>query len=338
MPLKDVSVEITLATRPISRLGFGKPLILTSGGYEYQEFRGFNEAVETLNLTESTKLYKAIEAIYKQKTTPAVFAVVGHDEEQTPLERLEEVIEEDFYFIYSTTEDPAQIEAISDYINGEGVGNVEINKVYAASTESDTIAGTLQAKDHSRSFVFYAENEDENPALALITEAGSKEVGSVTWKNQILEGVTPSELSVAELQAIHDQGAIAFVTKAGDNVTSEGKMVNGEYIDVIHSKDFVQLSMEHDLQKLLNTVNKVPLTNAGIAQVTSVVESVLKRAYNQGVIAEDDDGNPMYTVTAPSRSDLTQEDRANRRLPGINFEFYLSGAVHEVPITGTIRA
>lgn len=347
MPLKDVTVDITLETRPLSRLGFGKPLILgeAAGGIEYQEFRSFDSAVNTLGLVEGDELYKALTAIFSQDEVPAIVAVAGRDTdggEEGPaesfLDRLAAIIEEDWYFLVTTSTDTNDIAAISDYINGEGVHTVK-NKIYGVrydeSMNSD-IAAILDT-DPERTFFFYCNDVDEYPEAAAIGGIGSKEVGSTTWKNQRLNGVTPVEISAEDLADLHASGAFTFVTKAGVNVTSEGIMGSGEYIDVIHGKDFVQLNMERDVQLLLINQDKVSMTNAGIAQVVSVVESVLKTAFNQGIIAADGNDNPIYTITFPDRNDIPVEDRAARRLPGIDFTFELSGAVHSVLITGTIR-
>ncbi len=63
----------------------------------------------------------------------------------------------------------------------------------------------------------------------------------------------------------------------------------------------------------------------------------MRRAYKVGIIATGDDGNPMYEVKVPKRSDVSQEDRAKRLLPDVGFSYDLAGAIHETKVTGLIQ-
>ena len=129
---------------------------------------------------------------------------------------------------------------------------------------------------------------------------------------------------------------MTFVTKAGDNVTSEGKLAGGEYIDIIDSEDFIIQQLAYKTQKVLNKTAKVPYDNNGIALLESVAVDVLQDAYNNGMIVTNTDGTPGYTVSYAKREDTKATDRANRQYLGGSFSFSLTGAVHEVEITGSI--
>ena len=138
------------------------------------------------------------------------------------------------------------------------------------------------------------------------------------------------------MDAIHAKGGITFVTKAGDNVTSEGKVAGGEYIDIVDSKDYVISNLEYKTQKLLNSQPNIPYDNNGIALLESVAVDVMKDAYNNGIIVANDDGTPAYAVSYASRENTEASDRAARKYVGGQFAFTLAGAIHEAEITGEI--
>jgi len=54
------------------------------------------------------------------------------------------------------------------------------------------------------------------------------------------------------------------------------------------------------------------------------------------MIVTNTDGTPGYKVSYAKREDTSETDRANRTYLGGSFSFALTGAIHEVEITGSI--
>jgi len=334
MPLKDVTVSINLI-KPAGLIGFGKPFILTSkvGAAAYTEYADLDGV--KVDYPEATEAYKAAVALFAQDKRPATVAIAAFDsggsDDFTDL--LAVNYSKDWYFAIITSDVVADIIAVGDYIEANK------GKMFAARTDSLTDLATIKAKDYDRTFVLYHSDSAElakYPDAAWVGEAGAQPVGSVTWKFKKLVGILSDDLTATELLAVHSGGANAYVTKAGDRVTSEGKVVSGEYIDVIMSKDWIQVNIEHSLQKLLNQAPKIPFTNTGIAQLEAATVNVLRIGFNQGIIATDPDGLPLYSTDFPTRQETEAADRAARQYKGATFSFELAGAVHEAAITGTI--
>lgn len=199
------------------------------------------------------------------------------------------------------------------------------------------VVSALKAKGYSRTTVFYHTTITNYPEAALIGRVGSAPVGSVTWKFMYLQGIEPLDITNTNLNEIHTAGAITYVTKAGRNQTSEGKTLSGEWIDVIHSKDYIRFNIEYAIQILFADSDKVSFDNTGIAQLESVTRNVLRQAFQQKMIAQDNDGLPLYGTNFKRRSEVDPADRAQRKYNGGEFWFELAGAIHETTIRGVIR-
>lgn len=337
MPIRDVTVTINLQ-QPAGITGFGKPLILGAkvGGFAYKEYSDLAGLVADFNAT--TEIYKMAAALVGQgANSPSSFAVVAYDNDaesdEEPADALEENWDRDWYFLVSTESSVANIQALADVVEGKGF------KMFASRVDDTADLATLKAQDYERTFVLYHSDPAEvakYPDAAWAGARGSVPVGSVTWKFAQLIGITADTIDSAAAQSVNTGGGNVYVMRGGQPRTGEGITVSGEYIDIIMAKDWVQLNIENAVQTLLNNSPKVPYTNAGIGQLEGTVINVLKAGYNQGIIAEDDDGIPLYSTNFPSREQSNPADRSARKYTGATFTFQLAGAVHEATITGTI--
>lgn len=332
----DVKVNIDL-TKPIGKVGFGVPLILEENAetaVDYIEVSSIAEVVEAGFVAESN-VYKAALLMFSQNNAPKSIALCA----------------------VNTAADVAMADAVLTskswrqlVVVNEGGTATDVSKVITAVEALDgkmyfvgldvDDSTSITVSGLRRTVLFYCDATEAVPVpvAALVGEIAGRSAGSFTYKNIILSGIEAQNLTDAQIDAIHKKGGITFVQKAGDNVTSEGKLAGGEYIDVIDSEDYIIQQLAYKTQKLMNTAAKVPFDNNGIAMLESVAVDVLQGAFNQGMIAIKADGSPAYSVAYALSEDVSEKDRANRRYLGGTFSFTLAGAVHEVEITGTITA
>lgn len=329
--LKDVNVIIDIK-RPTPIIGFGKPLIVgtSAAGMDYTVFTELAELAAVF--AEGTEEYKAAAAIFAQAHRPDELAVMQRAEEEAWSDFMAKALDKDFYFLISTSTEQVDVLAIA-----AAVELADSRQFFTRSSDLDDVKA-IQAKKLLNTTVFYHTDTDSYPEAAWIGEAGSKPVGSITWKGQQLKGIQPLELSAGELRSVHEAGAVTYVTKAGDPVTSEGLTSGGEYIDIIHAKHFVVYSIEFDVQKLFNGAGnqKIAYDNTGIALIEGTVRSVLQRCLLQGIIARDSSGNGLYSTSFLTREQTADAQRQTRKYDGGSFEFELAGAVHEATITGLV--
>ena len=330
----DVKVKIDLA-KPIGKLGFGVPLILLENAEKAVEYAEVNSITELAKLGfENTSIvYKAAQMMYSQENAPKTIAVCAVSGAATAALADAKLVGKGWRQLVVVNEDgtASAVSAISAAVEALE-GKMYFAGVDAASATSITVNGIR------RTVLFYCDATEAVPVpvAALVGATAGREVGSFTYKNLVLAGVEAQELTDAEVTAIHGKGGITFVEKAGDAVTSEGKVVGGEYIDVIDAEDYIIQQLTYHTQKVQNNSAKVPYDNRGIAMLEAAAMNVLQDAFNKGMIAVKADGTPDCFVSYALREDTSTADRAKRLYAGGNFGFALAGAIHEVYITGEI--
>jgi hypothetical protein len=336
--MKDVTVVIKLE-KVIRRLGFGVPLLLEGLAAKAVPYTECSDIDEVKKLyAEDTATYKAAELIFRQEEPPEKIAVCSVTTKVT--EGLESLMAKGWRQLLvmsegKTSEEPATQEStlkeIADYLE------VRKDKMYFANVKDLAELADITPKDYEHTVAFYYTEDVVCPVAALVGAIAGKPVGSFTYKNQILLGIDPLDIDAMKLNEIHEAGAITFVQKAGDNVTSEGKTLGGEYIDVVDSKDWLVQQIEYKVQKTFNNTDKVSYDNDGINMLDSVVVTVLKEGFENGMIATDDEGLPTYWTDFAKRSETDPADRVVRKYIGGEFGFDLAGAIHEAKFTGYIN-
>lgn len=349
----DVSVDIKIKSG-IGSPSFGYPLILdvkAESELPYTECANIDEVLsilktnvsgendkEKLSNAKVTALYQAANLLFMQDGIPdkiAVMAVKGD---------ADDVLDTDLWnkewrqllIADMRTMAKDDIKAICDIFEAKD------SKIFFAHCKNTEDFAPVKDYERTVSFYYYDESDSEItsvvcPPAALIGAAAGKAVGSFTYKNIILKGLKTLSLSDTEIENIHKSGCITFVTKSGDKVTSEGTVLSGEYIDIVDSKDWIIQQIEYRTQKTLNSADKIPYDNNGIAVLENICVDVLNTAYNNGIIADNSSGTADYSVNYASRSETSVDDRAARRYVMGEFKFSLAGAVHNVEITGTVE-
>jgi len=326
LPLQDVQVTINVAY-PAPRIGLGRPAIFAQkvGAATYTEYTTL--AGLAVDYAIGTPAYEKAEAVFAQNDRPDVVAVATYE---TEIEAsLAEFYNRAWHFALIADDVDVEQDAAALFFNEQEF------KLLAVQVQDDV--GREAVKGMKRVIAFNHDVVGEHLDAAAVGALGSLPVGSITWKFKELKGVTPIYPTQTELDAIELDNAIAYVMKAGKGQLSEGKLANGEYIDVIHGQDWIKADMENEIQNTLANSPKLPYDARGIGAIQAAMLTTLGRGYNNGIIATTADGLPDYTVTTLSREESDPQDRNNRIYRGGNFEFGNAGAIHEARIKGQIR-
>ena len=323
----DVKVTISLL-KAIGSLGWGYPLILSKSTTDiaYTECESLDEVV-TAGFAATTDTYKAAEVMFAQKNPPAKIAVCGLA--TVDATNLATLTGKGWRHLVTVGEDITQ-SVVATYVAGT------TDKMYFTGVSATADIATKVNSESDRVVVVVHSTKADLAAAAVAGEVAGNTVGSITYKNLVIKGIDAENLSETAITAIHTAHAITLLEKAGDVVTSEGFVMSGEYADIIDCKDYIISQLTYKTQKLLNNTGKIPYDDKGIGLLENIAVDVMKDAYSKGMIAEDENGEPIYTVSYALRSEQDEGDIEKRKYIGGRFAFTLAGAIHTVDVKGEI--
>lgn len=316
----DFPVNIERKTVGVSERGFGTILIFdNTQDLEFQYIS--NESVK--DFETDSKLYKLASRLFQQKPAPQEVVVVG--KEGKAVEGLKAVLAEnsDWFFLTCTDNSVETIKGLSELVAVE-------NKIYAVTVNKLEDTKALEEEIFDNTFVYYNDDVDSFVAEAVAVVM-SYNIGGRTAKFKQLQNVKAAKVSLTELNNLHKNNMQSYITKLGVNQTSEGKVLSGEYIDVVLGEYWIRFRMEEALQRLALTQEKIPYTNKGIAMIVGEVNKILSRAVDQGIVEEG-----QYRVDYKLREDVPSNEVALRKYNYVRWTAMLQGAIHTGQISGII--
>lgn len=330
MAILDFPVNITRKNVAVSERGFGTILVLTDEK-EISYTLVTNESLK--DFEDAPKAHALLTRLYMQKLKPQNVVVVGTTE-GTLDAKLSSLIEEgtsDFFFVTSTVNDMEAVKKISEicHVNSKVYG-VTVSDIEVAKTLGEEVAKTLGEEVFDNTYVYYHPEEDAYLAEAMAVIM-SFDIGGKTAKFKQVQGVKAVAISNTDLQALHKANVQTYVEKLGVLQTSEGKMLSGEYIDVVLGEYWVRFRLEEALQSLAVTEKKIPYTDRGIAMLVGETEKVLARAVDQGIVEAG-----QYRIDYRKRKDVPVDDVALRKYDYIVWTAMLQGAIHQGQISGVV--
>lgn len=342
-----VNVQISLNTNSVSSEGFNTILVVgehTHGTDRVKTYTNINDLTED-GFTTTDPIYKAVMSAFSQSPRPNIVKVGQRKTSEEIVDTMNAVVsvDNDFYGIVLASRETDDILAMAAWAETQ-------TKLFGTSTAEETaksaeqqtdLISTLKAKNYYRTFVFYHElANDEYIEAGVMAKCFDSEPGGETWANKILTGLTADNLTESEYKAIRGKNGNTFEAFKNNNITQNGKVVGGEWIDVIRFRDWLQEDITVNVFNLLINNNKIPYTDAGIALVENQINKSLLAGQRMGGIApteydENDVENPGYVITVPLASNIPANIKATRVLEGITFTARLAGAIHAVEIEGS---
>lgn len=220
-----------------------------------------------------------------------------------------------------------------------------VDTPFDAVTPPD-IASKLKALSFARTAVAFATNDTNDVAAAWAGIQLPKTPASSTWKFKTLVGVLVDAFTATQLVNIKAKDANGYREIAGRNITFEGTVAQGEFLDVIRGIDKLFQDIQANVFGTLLKNDKIPFTNSGIQLIAADVRAALQTSLSAGLIAESrpnaltgEEESPAFTVAPPNVADIPAADRENRIIPATNpivFEGTLAGAIHAVNVSGTL--
>ena len=341
--IEDLSINISLATKPISQAGFGVPLILgkrDSVGTQSALIGVFNTFAELSEMVAAgfattDPEYVMVEQFLAQSPCPEKVAVYIREEDTSIAEAVTAVSDKDWYMLFLPERDKTSLHAAGDAVK-------TLDKIFLGCTSDIT---ALDDRNNMREAYLIHTDAASYPECALAGMCLPKTPGTYTWKWKSPTGVIASTFSLTQLNTIREKHGFTMSERSGVIYTDEGITTGGQYIDIIQVRDYVKARLGEDIFALQVKNDKIAYTNMGLDQIETTIRNRFNLCGKLTQIAEvttdedkenSDNGKYQYTVTVPERSDMSANDRAVRKVPGIKFRFIPSGAIHELGIDGTI--
>jgi len=241
-----------------------------------------------------------------------------------------------WYCLHTTFNSSGVVRAAAAWIEGHIKIYIPATNDSAACTAVTTgTADTLDylhASNYMRTAGMYHPSPADFAGAAWMGRVLPIDPGGDDLKWKSLAGVTAAKLTATHRTNLRAKMGNTIETVAGDNITWEGTMASGRFIDLTRSIDWLYDDMQKGVFGVLVSVEKVPFTDGGIALVENEVRASLGRAISNGILADD----PAPVVTAPRARDVSSSNKALRLLPDIKFSATFAGSVHKVKITGNI--
>lgn len=367
-----VNCDISIEKPVMDSASFGTVLIIgdapPDGGKDLRPIDKYASLTEVTDAgwKEGSEIYKAARAAFLQEHKPELIYIAvrqksaeGDDKEDIPEEEAEAQTKRTA--IATGTE--GELEKFSDTarrvlgIPGwyglalAGADTVDYDEVaYIIESAEKLFAFSVQAKelplplnrtDYLRTAVIYSESADEYAHVAWLTECFSYAPGSETWAYKMLSGVKAAELTTREMGRFDEENVNYYISCANKDITLQGKVVGGEWIDVIRFRDWLKNEMQIKIFSLFVKYPKIPYLDSGITLVENQMRAALQNGQEAGGIAMtefDENEEPVegFTVTVPKAASLSSAERASRKLRNCKYTARLAGAIHMVEIQGNL--
>lgn len=167
--------------------------------------------------------------------------------------------------------------------------------------------------------------------------------GASTWKFKSLTGILPDFFTAAKRTILIGvpgvsvgKGVNIYETVGGVNITEEGWMVGGQFIDITIGLDELESALQTNIYSMLVNNPKIPYTDKGIAVIENAVQQTLKQRSDDGGTGFLD--ATTIAITVKAAADIPANTRAQRILPqnAIKFTARLTGAFHFININGVV--
>lgn len=246
-----------------------------------------------------------------------------------------ELEDSDWYALYTFFNSNAYALAVAAWVESNGkLYALEVNESDAITTaagSSDTL-DDVATSAYERTFGCYHPEPAEMFGAAWLGKMLPKDPGSATWKFKTLPGVDPVRFTGTQRSNLTDRNANSYETRAGQNITFDGRTADGDYVDVQRGIDWIDDDMSARIFEVLVNADKVPFTDPGVAQIEGAMKATLQQAVARGILAE----NPEPTTTVPEVEDVSSANKSSRTLPDLKFDGTLAGAVHKANVNGVV--
>lgn len=222
---------------------------------------------------------------------------------------------------------------------------------YDNATSTD-LGSQLKALKLDRTMVVYEPTNANGQVLyvsaavlsAYATVSFTSARPAITMADKKLSGVTALDLKDDQYSALQSKN-YNFYTKTTDIETDmfiDTRMASGQFFDTLQAADWLAYDMRYKLVNLVQTRDKIPFTEDGLALVKQTISETCVEALNAGIIGTgyDQDNNRIengFLISMPALSSIPKADKAKRILRNVKCTFLLAGSIQVLNILNDIQ-
>lgn len=243
----------------------------------------------------------------------------------------------DWYGLVIDSRDSAVIQIVAAWAEANNrLFVAQANDADIKTTATTDLLSVLASNNYGRTAFIYHNSDTERADAAWASKlAVNPDTATTTWAHYTLVGVAvDSALSSTEITNIIGKNGNVYSTLLGIGATWDGKTVDGRFIDLRITADWTAARIQERVAQALlnasNSGNKIPFTSQGLAQIGSIINSVLTQGEDAGHFVPG-----TSSVGVPSLAEVASSDRA-ARCARFTFATEPAGAIHKTIINGTI--
>ncbi len=243
-----------------------------------------------------------------------------------------ETEDSDWYELIESTRSSGVItDAASDIESRIKIFQAQTDDAAAQVAGSTDLGSVLGALSYDRTGLWWHDDDTEHVEAAISGKMLPTDPGSATWANQTIKGVPGIVPTGESFLLAKNYNWNENFPAAGFTMTREGKMIGGQFIDVIRGRDWLQNLVQTRLVEALRNEPKIPYTDNGGQIIGGIIRAALVEASDAGVITED-----SIVVTIPKVATQSTTDKGNRYFPNVTFSATLQGAIHSLDVNGSL--
>lgn len=212
----------------------------------------------------------------------------------------------------------------------------------ADSSSTTSLAAVLKSESHRRTaLVFSPGSASKGIDAAWLGGQITATPGTNNWAYVTLDGIATDPLTSSQLRACIGtavdgtlgNSSNVYISRAGSGSTQFGSVSSGEWIDNIVGEDWLIFNLQSALFSVLKNNRKVPMTDKGVSLLLAACHGVLDRGVVNGLISSE----TQYTISAPSVTTLSAQEKISRRAPLISIDCTLAGAINSVRVVVNVK-
>ncbi len=201
--------------------------------------------------------------------------------------------------------------------------------VQTASPGTDAV-GTIQTAARSRSGGSYHSSPYDMYVASWYGRQLPQDPGGTNWKFKRLSGPRPVNLTPIQRSNLRSKNGNSYERVAGVNITFEGTMGEGEFMDIIRGIDWLDAEMTTRVFGVLVQNEKLGFNDPDMAVIEEAIRASLGLGITRGLLTS------IIFVQVPLAVDTDPVDRAVRTFKTIRWQAGLQGSINKVIIEGVV--